>query len=196
MKLILTLVLFCCLIIPVFADEIITLKDAPITEQSFMLKEESKSEIIIKEPPATLTVTPFLSSGVVKASPVDIKELPIDQVVTSLVTSVRSGVTKTKVVQIYPESVLQISPSTETVMQTKVANDPKVELYYEYQKSIQEPWKYYYKVEKCGSETCRVVRADFAERKVWIEYIPVATANGLVSETIPAYDALPNGVRL
>jgi hypothetical protein len=159
------------------------------------MKEESKSELIVKELPATLTITPFLSNGLKLSAPVDIKELPIDQVVTSEVKSVRSGVTKTKIVQIYPESVLEVSTDVETIKQTSTSEiSPKLELYYGYQKSAIEPWQYYYKIDSCENGVCKVVRADYSTRKVWIEEIPETTANTITG--IPNYETLPIGVTI
>lgn len=187
-RLFLTVLLVICICTPIALAEIIS--EEPVTEESFVMKEESQSDIIIKELPATLTITPFLSNGLKLSAPVDIKELPTDKAVTSEITSVRSGVTKTKIVQIYPESVLEVSNDVETIKQTSTSTiSPKLELYYGYQRSSVEPWQYYYKIEKCDTEKCTVVRAEFDTKRVWIEEISVSEANTITG--IPAYEALP-----
>ena len=164
-----------------------------VTEDLFGLNEDSKSEVIIKDPPATLTITPYLSTGVKLAEPVDIKELPLDRAVTSKVDSLRMGVLKTKIVQIYPESRLEVSVDAETIIQKKnitvISKYPDMELYYGYQNSSVKPWKYYYKVETCSGGTCRVVRGEFDTRKVWIEYQPESAVNAITIDT--KYEALP-----
>ena len=152
----------------------------PITEESFIYNENSKSNIKEKGP-VTISITPFLSSGEKLNRKINEKELPINTPVTNLVEHINNGVKRTKIVQIYPESVLEMSDDAETIKQSS-PNDGKikVELYYGYQKSIDQPWDKYYKVENCGLGFCRVVRADFNMRVVSIEEITVAQANGIL----------------
>ena len=101
----------------------------------------------------------------------------------------------TKMMQVNPESTVTISTDTQTVMQQSVLpTSPKVELYYGYQQSANTPWTDYYKIEKCDATQCRVVRANFATRHVWIESIPLATANSITG--IIPHDALPSGVKV
>jgi len=194
----LILILLIAMVAPVLADTPINegssiyptetqlIRD-PITEQSFDLKEESKAEV--KEvSPITIDITPFLSTGLLLNREVEAKELPLQQVVTSLVKHNNRGVIKEKVVQQYPEAILEMSDNAETVKQT-TQGDMKLELYYDYQKSISEPWGKYYKVEKCDASMCKVVKADFATRTVTVSEITLAQANGISG--IPAYEALP-----
>lgn len=190
MKLFLTTLLLIALIIPVFAEE---LSEAPIVESSFVMKEESKAEI--KEvAPITIDIQPYLSSGALLSRTVEAKELPVQQMVTSLVKQTNRGVVKEKIVQMYPEATLELSDNAETVKQSTTTGTVKVEMYYDYQKSVSQPWSKYYKVENCDATKCRVVRAEFSTRRVWIEEIAVAQANAISG--IPSYDALPNGVKL
>ena len=193
MKLLICLCVICLLIVPVLAGEIslypteTQLSRDPIIESSFVMKEESKSEV--KEiAPITIEIVPFLSSGAKLSRTIEAKELPMQQVVTSLVKHNNRGVIKEKVVQQYPEAILEMSDNAETVKQT-TQGDMKLELYYDYQKSISEPWSKYYKVEKCDASMCKVVRADFATRTVTVSEITLAQANGISG--IPAYEALP-----
>jgi hypothetical protein len=167
--------------IPPFLKE-----DEKVTEEQFILKPESESEIIVKDPPATVLVSPILSSGE-KLEETDIKEFPLDRPVTSLVESTRSGIITTKIVQIYPESVLEVSNDANTIKQS-AAGDVKLELYYGYQ-TDNKPWQYYYKVESCVDGTCRVVRAEFATKRVWIESVSESVITSIIG--IPAYEALP-----
>jgi len=167
--------------------------DKPITEESFVYNDSSKADI--KEKPLiTINITPFLSSGKKLGRTINEKELPLDQLVTNLVEHINNGVTKTKYVQIYPETVLEMSEDAETIKQSSPNGGKlKHEIYYGYQKSVSEPWSQYYKVESCGLEFCRVVRADFNTRVVTIEEITAEQANGIVG--IPVYEELPNGVK-
>lgn len=190
MKRLLVLALLIVLVVPVFAEEII---EAPITDQSFALKEESKAEV--KEvAPITIDIQPYLSSGALLSRTVEAKELPVQQMVTALVKQTNRGVVKEKIVQMYPEAVLELSDNAETIKQSSTTGAVKVEMYYDYQKSKMEPWSKYYKVENCDATKCRVVRADFATRQVWIEEISLAQANAISG--IPTYDALPLGVKV
>lgn len=161
-------------------------EDEAVEAEQFVLKPESESEIIVKDLPATVIVKPFLSTGKMLGE-TDIKEFPLDRPVTSLVESTRSGITKTKIVQIYPESVLEVS-NDATVIKQSSEGDVKLELYYGYQ-TADKPWTYYYKVEGCSDGMCRVVRAEFDTKKVWIESVSESTITALSG--IPAYEALP-----
>ena len=199
MKLLICLCLFAILIIPVIAADIPINEGAivyptetqlprdPITEQSFDLNEESKAEII-EVAPITIDIQPYLSSGMLLNREVEVKELPLQQVVTALVKQNNRGVLKEKIVQMYPESILEISDNAETIKQT-TSGDMRLELYYDYQKSVLEPWSKYYKVEKCVDGMCKVVRADFATRIVTVTDVPLSSVEAIVG--IPAYEALP-----
>lgn len=198
MKYVIILILLAMLIVPVLAETPINegatvyptetqLSREPIVESSFTLKEESKAEV--KEvAPITIDIQPYLSSGAKLTRTVEAKELPLQQVVTSLVKHSNRGVVKEKIVQLYPEAVVELSDSAETVKQT-TTGDMKLELYYDYQKSISEPWSKYYKIEKCLDGKCRVVTADFATRTVQVREITLAQGSAIAG--IPAYEALP-----
>ena len=135
----------------------------------------------------------------------DIKILSEDNIVWKDITkhsngnSIKLPTTKsfttskgTKFIQVYYGSVISISEDTEIIMQQ---TPTKKELYYGYQKgNISIPWENYYKVENCDATKCRVVRADFTTRTMWIETIPLAVANGITG--IPEYNDLPVGVKL
>ena len=172
------------LVIPIVSAE------KAITEDSFHYNASSKSDI--KEKPLiTINITPYLSSGKQLGRKIDEKELPIDQMVTNLVEHINNGVKKTKYIQIYPETVLEMSDDAETIKQT-MDGRVRLELYYGYQTA--KPWAQYYKVENCDATKCRVVRADFATRQVWIETITVEIANGITG--LPEYNDLPKGVKI
>ena len=183
MKRLIILLFLVALIIPFVSA------DKPITEESFVYHDNSKSDI--KEKPLiTINITPFLSSGNKLDRKIHEKELPLDQAVTNLVEHVNNGFKKTKYIQIYPETVLEMSEDAETVKQSSTnGGKMKHEIYYGYQKSVSQPWSQYYKVESCGIEFCRVVRGDFDTRVVTIEEITLEQANGIVG--IPAYEELP-----
>lgn len=120
---------------------------------------------------------------------------PLVKTKLSPTTMMFKASTGSKMIQVNPMSTVTISADTQTVMQTSASPEsPRVELYYGYQTSQNSPWTNYYKIEKCDGVQCRVVRADFATRKVWIEYIPVATANSITG--ILPYESLPSGVKL
>lgn len=185
MKYLYTIILIFCLIIPVFAEK-------PITAESFVYHENSKSDIKEKNL-ITINITPFLSSGKTLDRKINEKELPLDQLVTNVVEHTNNGIKKIKYVQIYPESVLEMSDDAETVKQSS-SGKVKDEIYYGYQKSVSQPWSQYYKIENCDDTKCRVVRADFATRQVWIEEILLTQANSIIG--LPDYSALPSGVKL
>lgn len=178
MKYIIAILLLAVLIVPVLAE---------ITEQSFVMKEDSKAEII-EIPPVTVDIQPYLSSGSLLSRNVEAKELPLKQAVTSLVKHNNRGVVTEKIVQVYPESTVELSGDASTVKQTTSGN-MKLELYYGYQQSDSQPWSKYYKVEKCNMDKCRVVTADFATRSVQVHEITLAQANAIVG--IPDYGVLP-----
>lgn len=162
----------------------------PITEDSFKYNSSSKSEIKEKDL-ITINITPFLSSGKKLDRKIHEKELPLDQLVTNLVEHVNNGVKKTKVVQIYPEMVLEVSDDAETIKQS-APNGGKLkhEIYYGYQNLTDKvPWKKYYRVENCNTETCRVVRANFTSRIVTVTHITLSEANAITG--LPAYEVLP-----
>jgi len=188
MKRLLIVLLILCFVLPVIA--VSPYINDPITEDSFVYKEASKSEI--QTPPlVTIDITPFLSSGAKLNRNIHEKELPYNQMVTNLVEHVNNGVKKIKTVQIYPESILEMSDDAETIKQT-MDGRVRLELYYGYQTA--KPWAQYYKVENCDATKCRVVRADFATRQVWIETITVEIANGITG--LPEYNDLPKGVKI
>ncbi len=122
----------------------------------------------------------------------------VDAVKTMKIPTVMSFTTATKIksLQVYPDSKVSVSTDTETVMQQSVIpTSPKAEIYYGYQNSYGVPWLYYYKVESCDTTKCRVVRAEFLTRKVWIETINLDTGSALaIAPTIPTYEDLPIGV--
>ena len=187
MKRLLIILLLLALIVPALPAE------KPITEDSFKYNISSKSDI--KEKPLiTINITPYLSSCMKLDRKIYEKKLPMDRMVTNLVEHINNGKKTSKLVQIYPETVLEVSDDAETIKQSSSNGGMvKHEIYYGYQKSIREPWSQYYKVENCGVEFCRVVRADFSTRQVTIEEITLSKANSITG--IPYYSALPKGVK-
>ena len=112
---------------------------------------------------------------------------------TTMRFSVSNG--KSKMMQVNPHSSVLISQDGKIVTQlSKDPNSPLFESHYGYQDTEEIPWTQYYKIEKCDATQCRVVRAEFSTRKVWIEYIPIATANSITG--IIPYNELPSGVAL
>jgi hypothetical protein len=165
------------------------LSTKPITEDSFKYHPESKSDIKEKSL-VTINITPYLSSGKKLDRKIDEKELPLEQAVTNLVEHVNNGVKKTKLVQIYPETALEISDDAETIKQSSPNGGKlKHEIYYGYQKSIKEPWSQYYKAENCNAVMCKVVRAEYATRVVTVTNVPLIEINKIVG--MPAYEVLP-----
>jgi hypothetical protein len=126
------------------------------------------------------------------------QDVAVDAVKTMRVPTVMSFTTPTRIksLQVYPESKVSVSEDTQTVMQQSISpTSPKAELYYGYQNDYGVPWMYYYKVENCDATKCRVVRAEFLTRKVWIEEINLDTGSALaIAPTIPTYQDLPIGV--
>lgn len=123
----------------------------------------------------------------------DTINLPMGKPFTTKIKMVKDGKLKReKTLQTYPDAEVWISEDTETIMQLKSISGPFLEIYYGYQRSAMEPWQYYYRVEDISKNPCRVVRADFATKRVWIEYVDPAAITAIVNAgTIPAYGALP-----
>jgi hypothetical protein len=99
-------------------------------------------------------------------------------------------VSKIKTLEVHPVSDIIVSSNAESIMQiSDNSSSPSLELYYGYQQSAYQPWQYYYKVESCTDGMCRVVRADFDTKQVWIEMILETELNAIPS--MPAYEVLP-----
>ena len=170
-------------------------------------KASASQTITVSKPASTATLTvvgtgtialkPISAKGIVSAEPVDIKSLSLATVTVASIEITKDMVVTTKTVQIFPEAKVQVSENTETVMQSSTTGNaethtPVLELYYGYEKSKYEPWQYYYRVDDISKNPCRVVRADFATKRVWIEYVDPAAITAIVNAgTIPAYGALP-----
>jgi len=180
--LIIILVLF--LITPVFALSLYS-QDL-ITKDTFFYKEESKSEIKTSDL-ITINITPYLSTGKILDRTIQAKELPLNQVITVFVEYINDKVKKTKVVQMYPETIFEMSDDAEIVKQSSADGKVRLQIHYGYQ--TDKPWDKYYKVEGCNFEFCRVVRADFTTRVVTVSNVPLTEINKITG--IVAYEALP-----
>jgi hypothetical protein len=160
----------------------------PIVDTSFQMKEESKAGVI-EIAPITIDIQPYLSTGALLSREVNAKELPSQQVVTSLVKQTNRGIIREKIIQVYPESKVELSDDATNIHQSS-SGDMRHEFYYDYQNlTTRQPWKYYYKVEKCGATTCKVVKADFNTRIVTVTDITLTQANGITG--IPQWSELP-----
>jgi PKD repeat protein len=146
---------------------------------------------------ATIALKPISTKGVVSAEAVDIKALSLSTVTVASIEITKDMAVTKKTVQIFPEAKVQLSENTETVMQSSATGNaethtPVLELYYGYQTSANAPWQYYYRVDDISKNPCRVVRAEFATRKVEIMYVDPALITAIVNAgTIPDYGALP-----
>jgi hypothetical protein len=123
----------------------------------------------------------------------DTIKLPLDKPFTTKIKANKNGILKKeKTLQTFPDAEVLVSEDTETVMQTKSIAGPALELYYGYQVSALEPWRYYYKVESLAENPCRVIQADFVLKTVSIHYVDVSQIQAIIDAgVLPDYGALP-----
>lgn len=176
----------------VFEDPIIEITTVPTKTPS-----PTQTPIIIVIEDAISTVYQIISdAGSVLSTQLqtDDTESILEPTTVRLKTSTYNS-TIYKIVQLQPDMDISVSDDSKTVLQKSTVNTSEgMEIYYGYQESRSSPWSHRYKVESCDDTKCRVVRSDFATRKVWIEEITLAEANSITG--IPNHDALPNGVKL
>lgn len=165
----------------------------PVTTQTISIKptlEILSEELVVWKSiePISETKTPITSTSVKSLSVVS----------TMLFEAEVDSVPVEKTLQVYPQSKVTISKDYEAVMQQSESKDsPPVELYYGYQKSRWQPWQYYYRVDGCGESVCRIVRAEFDSRRVWLEDVPTDKINELsASGVIPEYESVPDGIEV
>jgi len=143
----------------------------------------SSSEAIVENSDADIIIKPIDSNGEATTT-VDIKALSPEEKTVAVVGIENTDVEKT--IEITPESKLVISDDGENIKQ---GSGSSVELYYGYQKSYSQPWTDYARVDSCVDGICKVVLANFAEKRVWIEYKSEDEIFGIVaSDTVPKFE--------
>ena len=159
---------------------------------------------------SSFEIYPVLDTGQVSEESVNLVDLPhdipsmvsINVVDTPLICTDKNGQIiecpeaqgssqpKTIIMQLYPEVNLSIADMGDTVMQTRVTGEPKIEIYYGYQFDESHPWSHYYRVD--GD---RVVKADFDTRTVTVgvvdpDVVNTILANNEADGSIPAWEEL------
>lgn len=143
--------------------------------------ESNISEAIVENSESDVIIKPIDSNGDAQDQ-VDITA--IDETTTAIVAIENTGVEKT--IEISPRSKIVISEDGESIKQ---GSGSSVELYYGYQKSYSQPWTDYARVDSCTDGICRVVLANFAEKRVWIEYKSESEIYGISeSDMIPKFE--------
>jgi len=147
------------------------------------VNESSISEAIVENSDLNIIIKPIDSNGDMQ-NQVDITA--IDETTTAVVEIENTDVEK--IIEIAPESKLVVSENGESVKQ---GSGSSVELYYGYQKSYSQPWTDYARVDSCVDGICKVVLANFVEKRVWIEYKSENEILGIAaSDTIPEFEGV------
>lgn len=135
-------------------------------------------------------ILPISHDGNVTSEPVDIEELSTENNTVADVVIENSGIKKR--VEIQPGSKFIISSEGNEIKQTNIVNgSPQVELYYNYQKDYSIPWTDYARVDSCTNGICRIVYANFSEKRVWLGFVPIANITSIVNtDDIPARSEL------
>lgn len=120
-----------------------------------------------------------------KGNNISIMDLPIDVASIISLETINGALTIKKILQYYPQANATISGDSQTIMQKKDNGNPKLEIYYGYQKSETEPWSQYYRVD--GD---KVIKADFATHRVWIEPVNNTKVNEIVANNLQ-YTEIP-----
>jgi len=156
---------------------ILTLFVAPVWVSA---NEPFSGEAIVENSGSTVIIKPVDSNGVASGK-IDIGS--IDERITAAIGIENTNIEK--IIEIAPESKLVISEDGESVKQGKGSS---VEIYYGYQKSYYQSWTDYARVDSCVDGVCKVVLANFIEKRVWIEYKSESEIFGIsTSDTIPDF---------
>lgn len=155
----------------------------------------SASIFSIDDAKAAISIKTISSTGITSKDAVLEKDLKTDTLQTVKLELTKDAKVETKTIQMYPASSFQISSDfagTTNVMQISTKEGyPLLEVYYVYQKSILEPWQYYFRIEKIDKDNAYVIYGDFAKRSVWLGTIPRSTYDMIVaSGKIPEWGSV------
>jgi len=172
-KMIILLVILSCLIIGTVSAGIFNIDDAKVA----------------------ISIKTISDKGIVSKDAVLEKDLKIDALQTVKLELTKDLKTETKTVQMYPASSFLISSDfagSTAIMQTSTKEGyPLLEVYYGYQKSLFEPWQYYFRIEKIDKNNAYVIYADFSKRSVWLGSIQRSTYDTIISSgKIPVWESV------
>lgn len=155
----------------------------PMPTIEYIINESSQTQLLI-EGGGNAIIRPILDSGEVTA-PVSVESLSGDNATIADVSIAGTNITKR--IEISPESKIVISADGLDTKQVKVINNsPSVEIYHGYQQDYWTPWSEYSRIESCDEIQCRVVMANFSNKRVWIEYRPINPITMIaISDTVP-----------
>lgn len=193
MRKIFTLVLVLSL---VWICAVVTATQTPLptpTEIQYVINQTSEAAIDVVGGATNIKIHPIKSDGSENGE-VDIKALPTDKKTVASVEAENTAVLTRvkKQLQIHPEAKVKISADGKKIKQSKSDGRPRVELYYGYETSISQPWTEYMRVDSCDAITCKIVKANFSERRVWIEYATKTSIDSVAdSDEIPEFVELP-----
>jgi len=154
----------------------------------------SASIFTIDDTQAAISLKTISTTGEISKTTVDEKYLKTDTIQTvQLQLSKLAKSTETKTIQLYPSATILISSDfagTTNVMQTSTKDGyPVMEVYYGYQKSLFEPWQYYFRLEKIDKDNAYVIYGDFNKKSVWLGSIQRSTYDTIISSgKIPVWE--------
>jgi hypothetical protein len=146
---------------------------------------------------AAISIRPISSFGSV-GNVVAEKDLRTETLQTLQLDLTKSTKTETKYVQMYPSSLFVISSDfagSTSIMQTSTKDGyPLLEVYYGYQKSQFEPFRYYLRVVQVDGTNAYVVYGDFSTRSARIGTIPKSTYDAIIAGVkIPDWNTIQGG---